>query len=355
MQRVINYGSYLQAFALKKTIEGLGHNVAFLDIKPGQQLETDFDEKSKKNYLLWLTQKIDSNIFKRIGHYFFGIKTRKMFLNHFIILGLSKEPDYDAEFDAVVIGSDEVFNCTQKAKYGFTTQLFGENINANKIISYAASSGFTTIERINTYGLKDILTNALTNFSAISVRDKNTKRIIKELTGNEPEEHLDPTLIYDFSKHIPNISCNKDFILIYAYGNRISDKKEITAIRNYAKKKDKKLIGVGMYQNWCDENTLVTPFELLAYFQKADSVITDTFHGTVFSIKYNKNFCTLIRESNQEKLNDLLQRFDLENRIVNKPSELENILDSPIDYEKPNEKIKQEKEKAIQYLQSHLD
>ena len=117
MQRVINYGSYLQAFALKKTIEGLGHNVAFLDIKPGQQLETDFDEKSKKNYLLWLTQKIDSNIFKRIGHYFFGIKTRKMFLNHFIILGLSKEPDYDAEFDAVVIGSDEVFNCTQKAKY----------------------------------------------------------------------------------------------------------------------------------------------------------------------------------------------------------------------------------------------
>ena len=130
------------------------------------------------------------------------------------------------------------------------------------------------------------------------------------------------TLIYDFSKHIPNISC-KDFILIYAW-NRISIKK-LSQLETT--QKDKKLIGV--------ECIKLVWWEYLSYtiwvinlFSKADSVITDTFHGTVFSIKYNKNFCTLIRKSNQEKLNDLLQRFDLENRIVNKPSELENILDS---------------------------
>ena len=142
--------------------------------------------------------------------------------------------------------------------------------------------------------------------------------------------------------------------MIYAYDNRINNETEIKAIKSFAKKYNKQLISFGLYQRWCDKNIMCTPFELLSYFDSADYVITDTFHGTVISIKRNKQFATIVRDSNSNKLCDLLSRFDLEERQVSSITSLEDIITKAIDYDPINILLEAEKERSIEYLHSNL-
>lgn len=355
MHRVVNYGSFLQAYALKETLKAMGHECLFMDIKPGKKIieTTTPDGKFKK--LLFLFKKFDKYFLKRINHYFFLRKRTERFQKEFFsILGLTKEPNYNSDYDGIVIGSDEVFNCTQKASWGFSKTLFGEGLSSDLIITYAASCGFTTLDRIDHYNIREEIKTALTNLKIISVRDKNTYEFAKELTNKKVVEHLDPTLIYNFDPLLPTTFPEKNYILIYAYDNRIDDPDTINTIRKFALKENKSIICAGVYQNWCDKQILCSPFELLAYFKYADYIITDTFHGTVFSIKYNKNFATIIRNSNKEKLGYLLEKFNLVNRRLENINDLESTLKRTVDYTSVNELITRESINSIEYLQNNI-
>ena len=113
----------------------------------------------------------------------------------------------------------------------------------------------------------------------------------------------------------------------------------------------KKTLSIGVKQSFTDEYRCVDPFTMLAYFKNADYVVTDTFHGTVFSIKYQIPFAVLIRESNREKLSDLLVKFNLENRIVNKSRNIEKVLESEIDNKIIKKYIHLFRRESILYLQ----
>lgn len=351
MQRVYNYGSFLQAYSLKKVIESLGHQCEFIDIEQGRILDCYkvAEIQKRKSY----ASKIDKYILKRIEHVVFKKKRSKLFEEKlFSQLGLNKK-EID-KFDVVVIGSDEVFNCTQNAEWGFSTQLLGKGINSKKVITYAASCGFTTLEKLSELGLTEEVIECLSNISEFSVRDKNTYNFVEALTDKKPIMSLDPVLIGDFKGEITNELKEEDYIVIYGYDNRINDEKEIETIKKFAKKNKLKTVGVGFYQRWCDKNVLVEPFELLEYFQKAKFIITDTFHGTIFSIKLNKPFATIIRDSNREKLFYLLERFGFEAREVTNINKLEEVLTSNINFTKSNLIIEEETLKSHEYLKNSL-
>jgi len=355
MQRVVNYGSFLQAYALKETLRSLNHECYFIDIKPGRKVIANNLQEKKQSRIEFIIKRLDKYFINRGKHYFFVKKRTSRFNNEFFpILGISKDPNYNSNYDAVVIGSDEVFNCAREVQWGFAKTLFGEGIDANRIITYAASCGHTTLEQLNQYGIRDEVVKAMKNLNSISARDDNTKIFAETLTDKDVAENIDPTLIYDFGELLPSSIPEKNYILIYAYDNRINDANEINAIKQFAKKNKKTLISAGVYQNWCDKNILCTPFELLAYFRDADYVVTDTFHGTVFSIKYNKNFATIIRKSNKQKLGYLLKKFNLTNQKVDNINELENILKQKPDYNIVNEIIEKETEGAKDYLKESL-
>ena len=146
----------------------------------------------------------------------------------------------------------------------------------------------------------------------------------------------------------------KDYIIVYAYADRIQEE-EATAIRKFAKKKGKKVLSLGFYQPFCDEYVLASPFETLAYVKNADYIITDTFHGTVFSIKYQIPFATIIRESNQQKLSDLLSLFNLKERSVTDIKMLQSILELPMKREEISRILKNEKKRAKDYLKANLE
>ena len=114
------------------------------------------------------------------------------------------------------------------------------------------------------------------------------------------------------------------------------------------------MISIGHYFSWCDEVVIPTPFEVLAYFKGASYIITDTFHGSVFSIKFNKEFCTIVRDMNSNKLVSLLKQFGLENRIVTDMNKMQKILENPIDYAGVNKIIMEETKRSITSLTQNI-
>ena len=146
----------------------------------------------------------------------------------------------------------------------------------------------------------------------------------------------------------------KNYMIVYTYPGRITDTNEIKAIRTYARNNGLKLVSIGHYFPWCDMTIVPHPFEVLAYFKHASCIVTDTFHGSVFSIKYNKPFCTIVRGMNSNKLTHLLEQFGLSNRIANNIEMLSDILNTAIDYTPVNAQIAEEKRRSIEYLKENL-
>ena len=200
-------------------------------------------------------------------------------------------------------------------------------------------------------------------FVAISVRDDYSGTIVVQLTGKEPVYNLDPVLTYDYMNccdKIPQVQTNEKYLILYAYAGRISND-EADWIAAYAKKKNLKVYAIGGIQKCADRFVDCSPFEVLAYFRNAEEVITDTFHGSIFSVITHRPFTTLIRKSvgnsygNEEKLSDLLKRLGLTNRMTTRIEDTENINEKAIDYAKVDEQLKAHREVAKEYLRKNLE
>lgn len=349
MQRVPNYGSFLQAFALKRIIEELGHEVIFLDFHAPVRLpfKSLYQKVKRAGELLNRKRRL-----VRSSYLAFVQSYNEKYLQ---MLGIDAEMRYGTPVDVLVVGSDEVFNCLQDdSGIGYSSELFGANQNADKILSYAASFGHTTLDGLRQNDMDKEIGRMLAKFSAVSVRDDNSAGIVRALTHHQPAYHPDPVFIYDFSQYLPKTVPLKNYMLVYAYSGRIRPA-EAAAIRAFAGKHSKKVISVGVYHEFCDVYVAdATPFELLAYVKNADYVVTDTFHGTVFSIKFNKRFVTIVRESNQQKLGDLLDRFHLSEHSLRDPEDMEAILQCKRDFSYSNQVVAEQTQAALDYLRSGI-
>lgn len=360
MQRVVNHGSFLQAYGLKKTIEDNIENAKceFIDL-PTTREENVTDGKrpliDRVKYWYHRVLHHEKVCMEYEAHWNY-VKYKRIYADSIAsYLAIEKVPNHKTNYDTVVIGSDEVFNCTQDNAPWFKSMfLFGGGVASKNIISYAGSFGYTTIERLREYKLEQPVKSNLNHFAAISVRDNNSKEIVEELTGKTPYCHLDPVLIYDFEKEVVEPKRGK-MIVVYQYPHRIKEKKYIEMIRKLAKSGGYKIVSVFGHCDWADENLVLTPFEAMGYIKKADYVVTDTFHGCIMSIKFNKKFLAFSRSSNRQKLVDLMERFCVESQIVTEQNEnLENILENKIDWSYANNKLAKERGETIAYLKKYI-
>ena len=192
MQRIINYGSFLQAYGLKKMIESVSKSeVEFIDYrfgvditnrlkKPQSKAESIVD-KILKNRTPWNYLK-KKNFFKEIE--------RNLILD-LKDIGVDKL-NYDCEVDTLVIGSDEVFNCLQPYPVGYSKQLFGDGYAHSKIVSYAASFGTEDWEYNQVQ--EDICRKLISKFSAISVREDSGIKICRDYF------HVNAQLVANFGR-----------------------------------------------------------------------------------------------------------------------------------------------------------
>ena len=201
MQKILNYGSFLQAFSLKKQFENRGHEVYFIDIEDGKHIASD-DGAEKFD----LSKKFDKYFLKRIENYLLSKKMTKIHIKDYkSYLETDKKLDNGECFDLAVIGSDEVFNCTVPSKWGFSTQLFGNIKNAKHIVTYAASCGSTDYDTADGYGIINELRDSMGNLEHISVRDKNTFDFVERITGCTPCVNIDPVFLTDFDEYIGKV------------------------------------------------------------------------------------------------------------------------------------------------------
>lgn len=355
MHRVKNLGSFMQAYGLKIIVESLGHNVIFIDYIDGEKNRDILNFKKKKT-INKIRDKIQKMLrirkvirFKKDFNKYYNELYEKESAKY---LNITKKKCRD-KCDVLIVGSDEVFNCLNN-QYGFSDDAFGGYKNSDKIISYAASCGWTKYEFL-TENQREVLSKSVPNFSAISVRDRNTKEFISNFYNGEININLDPVLISDFSlfNKKSKKKIEEKYIIIYAYYNRISSKEEISKIKKFAKQEKCKLVAIGSPQYWCDTYITISPYEIFSFFSSAQFVITDTFHGTIFSIRAHCKFLTIIRESNKNKLSDLLQRLSLEERMYNSGN-ISEIIKKEVDYKKVESILAKEKDKAIKYLKENL-
>lgn len=360
MQRVMNHGSFLQAYALKKTVEANIPDVEceFIDLPSQDKVKSVCNPKSHIDTVKFWYHKLrkhkmicdEYNL--RWNYYRFGCVYRECLRSY---LGVTDYPNHNTNYKAVIIGSDEVFNCTQEdAAWGSSMMLFGDGITSPKIISYAASFGYTTEERIRQSGLYEKVAANLQNFCAVSVRDSNSEQIVSKMLKKTPKKHLDPVFIYDFQKELKKIKKKRKLLVVYQYQNRISEQSTIDEIKRIAKKEKCKIVSAFEYCSWADENLVLTPFEAMEYIKEADYVVTDTFHGCVMSIKFNKKFAAFCRETNHNKMMDLLRTFQLEQQLVTEENSVLDILNHEIDWNKINHIIYRQKENTVAYLMENL-
>lgn len=356
MQRIQNYGSFLQAYALKKVLEETGGQVEFVDYHPGKCLTGNAEPKGLQREIrkVWEILCCKASLKDKIRF----IRYKKNYAKrYFPLLGIDKDHmNYSPQVDLLVLGSDEVFNCVQSnANVGYSRELFGYGNRAAKVVSYAASFGNTTLDKIEKSGITETLREDLSKLAYISVRDRNSQDIIRAILGKEPPIHPDPVLLYDWSRHIPKEKpLHQKYLLVYGYSGRFS-KAECDEIKRFAVNRKLTIVCLGGIQNI--RNTFVdcSPFEVLSYFANAEYVVTDTFHGTILSVIARRRFVTFVRGQgygNAEKLLSLLSMLGLEQRRAVNPADLEEKIQKEIRYAEVDERLKGWRSEAYEYLKS---
>jgi len=360
MQRVINYGSYLQAYALKHMLINNGaSSVEYIDIVRGKELKGY--ENSGLPYKLRRIKALmklilKGRVFEKKRTVAFMKDVRLKIESSWGELGLGKQYYQPENLDLAVIGSDEVFHCCQSTPWGFTHQLYGDIPQAKAVCSYAGSFGGTKLSDIKRLGIENEISSELKRLTHISVRDKNSEEIIKSVCGINPLRHIDPVLAYGFNKelnHCDPVNCN-DYILLYSYPDRINQEHEIKAIVDFAEATGKRLVSVMSRYDWCDMAVIPTPLEMLSWFKNADYVISETFHGTIFSIISHKQFVTIGRESSIPKLTSMLGPYNLEHRLLHSMDDLRRVIEEPIDYDFVEGKLSQLRRESSSYLKMVL-
>ena len=99
------------------------------------------------------------------------------------------------------------------------------------------------------------------------------------------------------------------------------------------------------------------PAEFVSLFANAEMVITNSFHGTAFSVNFNKDFYTITpkRKHNNSRQRSLLELFNLQSRLIAEDADFNEVSRTPIDYDKVNEVLDDERKKSLSFLKNAID
>ena len=339
----INSGSYWQARTLEIILERLGAEVFFL-----KRPNTDKSSASKINQI--------SSIIKRFLKS--GVLEAKLQYESFkdfhkcqeVFNVVPNKKERFSNIDLFILGSDTIWNIDNEFFAKNYKMFFGGIFENKDVISYAVSVANTSLDKIKRY--KDI-PKMLDNMKAISVRDEQTYEIAKKLSKNEIHMVCDPTLLLtrkEYEKMEKNPK-EKNYIFLYLF-SKLTVEQEIDII-NFAKKRNLTIVNGLNNHKFGDKIVINSPNNFLNHMLYADYVITDTFHGTVFSTNLNKEFVVINR--NIKKVNNFLDRVNLDKRLVNGDRKISDIFNEKIDYKVCNYEIENFRNKSIEFIKKYID
>lgn len=361
-----NFGGILQAYALQRSLEKLGHSAILIDKSRYVSLGPWY-----KKYPVYIKRGINKFIFgkniivkadieqnrllKTIAKYtepFIEKHIRRVYTKDFSNI---REKD----FDVLIVGSDQIWR--PKYFYSRIEDAYLDFAKEWKIkrITYAASFG--TEEWEYTEEQTNNCATLLKKFNAVSVRESSAVKLCYDNFGVKAEHVLDPTMLLSKEDYIKLF---KDYNAAQSDGNLfcyiLDDGEEKKSIIDcVAKEKGLKAFYVNSRYEDLDaslEERIQQPVEKwLRAFYDAEFIITDSFHACVFSIIFNKPFIVYgNKERGLARFNSLLSIFGLEERIVSTKEEATKAISKPINWEKVNESHRQWKEKSMSFLNNNL-
>jgi len=262
------------------------------------------------------------------------------------------------EYEAIIVGSDQIWSVGQRTKPVYF--LGFEGFDGDKI-SYAADS---TIAEVSEEHLAK-LRGELGDFDKISVRNKHSQKFVETVIGEKPPIVADPTLLWDFNELGRGFMGDSDpYILVYVLGKDIngSNRKAIEEIKRiYGNLKVYAIVIPTMKFNICDYADKVFydlgPEEWLDMIRNATFVYTDSFHGTLFSLKFHKPFLAYYAEEMRAtRFIDLAERYQIGRYIVSSVDEIEakgSLLETP-DFATIDQLIEEHRAFSIRFLEEAL-
>lgn len=344
-----NYGSILQAYALQKRLQEFGGNPIIIRKEvpaKGSFMHTlRVILKPQKHYSLF--QRIKKECQKKK----FNIKNSKIsnFINAklsvTIISDIGQFKNNLSANDVFLAGSDQIWNVLNSPLSSWYSFKW---IDSNKKYSYAASIGVDEL----TESQKQLYADGLFGFHTISLRESQAVSLLAPLfKGKEVRQDLDPTLLFDGSfwrKMETERLIEEPYVFVYMLR---PDMNVIELAKQIAKKRGCEVIFTGLY---ADKMTGVTTIcdagieEFLSYIDNAEAVVTNSFHGTVFSVLFHKPFLSVKLQTTSSRVESLLNIIGMKSRLVQAPFASTDIPD--VDYQKVEQILGIERNKSLDYL-----
>lgn len=349
---VSNYGAVLQAYALTRYLQNQGHDVELIDYQPDYLMRRyQITAKSLLHPISWFKW------LKAVKFRGFSKKHLKVSSQRF-----ASEVELVAaadRYDVVITGSDQVWN-PEIAKPPMVDPAFFLDFVAEgkPRISYAASFGVGSIAKEFHTEVRKLLGR----MDAIAIREQSGKDIVCGLIGEEVQVEVvpDPTLLlesYDELAVKPNLD---NYVFVY----RVQTSGLVERVARAASESSgaRMVKGFNTIRFWKENAKVVLPDPMgwLGYIKYADVVVTNSFHGTIFSILFQKKFFTVSLTGKAAKRNArllfLLQKLGLEGRFIDEKNLecLDQKLDEPIDWKQVQERLSDWRAGAYGYLASYV-
>lgn len=351
-QRAVNYGAVLQSLALKETIKSFGHQCEVINYQCEslEKVASPFyiESMQLKSLLIFLLQ----IRMRTVKNKHFDIFACKYLNKNKAVVNNDNIEEATADFDVLVTGSDQVWNYEIT---GLDKNYFLDFGRSDQIrISYAASFGISSIPEklVPTYK------KLLQRIDHISVREEQGARLVEDLIQKESTVNIDPVFLFDkehWAKYITMKKPERDYIIVYC----INKSECYQVAEELSQKTGLPVVGLQVPMSnraKCRRIQTESPEDFLGWIYHAKYVITDSFHGTAFSLIFNKQFIvctggkTKSRVSRQE---NLLKTVGLTERICTNGDY--SLITKPIDYKCVNQIVSIAKEESIDYLKTAID
>ncbi len=344
-----NYGAILQSYALQKSLVKLGVQPEIIDYKC-KYISNPFRVERLKNkglfnyiygiigYFCYLPRRIKCNKFRKKIKYSEPLNAKNL-------------KKTDGQYDIYIAGSDQIWDWNLT---GFDKAYFLDFVTNGKKCSYAASIG----ENLPTDKHTCEYARLLERFDHIIMRESYGADVVEKLIGSRPECACDPTLLLradEWEMVMTKSLVKKPYILVYQLG--VNPK-----FVDYTKRL-KKMTGLNVvyvpfplvgFLN-CKMRMCDGPSEWLRLFKDAEYVITDSFHGVVFSVLFHKKFFVQVNGHHVNKrVDEFLKRLNLEDRIIDECVS-DEIVFGNIDYEFVDSKLDEVREDSINQLKKMID
>lgn len=342
-----NYGSELQSLAMNDYLESKGHNVVFIKVKAKNKFLRALEllvDRIRKTYILRKDSELflyhkdrESNQAKQRN---ISPELRRR-IHNFMISRIAMECMSRWAFppkrriDAFICGSDQVWSAL---RIPLAPEFFLPSVSASRKIAYAPSIGIDNIPKY----YQNKAGKYIKDFKFLSVREDAAKEALKEKFGQNAVQVLDPTMLVgkEFWDSLLEKEGKKkpsfDYIFCYFLGevpdvvlsviNQVSTGKKVIMLPY---EEDSKRVSNGQYKE-------ADPLEFVNLIKYADCVLTDSFHGSVFSVLYGKRFVVTKRThvgrvSQTSRIKSLLRMVHQEERYCSEKEDIERLLTQDID------------------------